>query len=80
MSSFLRKLLYPFVFVSFFLLIAPLSRAQAPSDDPFEELLTKVRSIENQVQRIEANHREIIARQDRILAELERLRVWIHRR
>ena len=52
------------------------SKAAAESGD----LLGQLRSIELRMKKIEANEQEILARQEKILTELENLRVWVARR
>lgn len=55
-------------------------QAQPIPRDPLEEILRKVRLIEEQVKKIETDQQEILSRQEKILAELDSLRVWVARR
>lgn len=66
-------------FVSLFLNSFP-AQAQPTPPDSLEEVLHKVRLIEEQVKRIETNQQEILNRQEKILAELDQLRLWVARR
>lgn len=73
------------VFASFFLasiFFLPVSALQAepPGEDSSRELLRQVRFIQEKVKKIEAGQQEILNREEKILAELENLRVWIARR
>ncbi len=45
-----------------------------------DELTLRIGSIEERVKKIEASQQDIITGQQKILAELENLRVWIARR
>lgn len=65
--------------VSMFLPSFPV-QAQPTPRDPWEEILRKVRLIEEQVKKIETDQQEILSRQEKILAELDSLRVWVARR
>lgn len=56
------------------------SQAQPNPGDPLEELLDKVRRIEERVKKIETDQQEILNRQEKILAELDNLRLWVARR
>ena len=58
---------------------APL-QAQPFEGDPFEELLGTVRLIEKKVKKIEEAQQEILNRQEKILKELDSLRIWVARR
>ena len=55
-------------------------QAQPSPRDPLEELLGKVRLVEERVKKIETNQQEILDRQEKILAELDNLRLWVARR
>ena len=67
--------------ISLFLLLSFLSRPalSAPVNEP-DELLRRVRSMEERMKKIEANQQEVLDHQQKILAELDNLRVWIARR
>ena len=64
-----------------FLLLSLLSRPalSAPVNEP-DELLRRVRSMEERMKKIEANQQEVLDHQQKILAELDNLRIWIARR
>ena len=55
-------------------------QAQPSPQDPLEEVLRKVRLIEERLKKIESNQQETLKRQEKILAELDNLRVWVARR
>lgn len=55
-------------------------QAQPSPGNPLKELLDKVRLIEERVKKIETNQQEILDRQEKILAELDNLRLWVARR
>lgn len=66
-----------FFLVAFFLLTSPaFLQAQAP-DDPLEKVLEKIQTIDERTKRIEASQKEILEREQKILAEIDSLRVWI---
>jgi Tfp pilus assembly protein PilN len=71
-------LFFAFLFLSAFLLRAPVAFTQT-SGDTLEALLEKVNLLEKQVKRIEETQKEILAKEDKILVELDRVRVWSHR-
>jgi len=63
------------------LIVAPVPLlAQTGAGDPLQEVLRRVRLMEERVKKIEASEQEILKRQEKILAELENLRVWVARR
>lgn len=66
----------------FITLFAPSTslHAQSEPEDPLEELLLRVRSIEERLGKVEANQKEILDREENILAELDNVRVWATRR
>lgn len=45
-----------------------------------DELGSRLAAIEERIKRIEASQQDILAGQQKIIAELENLRVWIARR
>ena len=55
--------------------LTPLAQAQSSKD----ELSDTLASIESRIQKIEVQQQEILTRLEKILAELDRLRVWVHR-
>ena len=67
--------------ISLLLLLSLLSRPalSAPVNEP-DELLRRVRSMEERMKKIEANQQEVLDHQQKILAELDNLRIWIARR
>lgn len=67
-------------FFAAFLLFHPAPSQAQPNDDPFEKIVSKISLLEKRLQVIEANQKEILSREEQILAELDRLRIWIHRR
>lgn len=73
------KALASFFFIALlFLRLAPLA-AQPYRDDPVVELLDEVRSLKERLERIESNQKEILDREEKILADLDRIRVQIRR-
>ena len=70
------------VLLSLIFLMIPANpvHAQPKAGAGSEDLLGRLRSMELRIQKIEANEQEILTRQDKILAELENLRVWVARR
>lgn len=66
-----------FFLFAFFLLMSPaFLQAQAP-DVPLEKVLEKIQTIDERTKRIEANQKEILEREEKILAEIGNLRVWV---
>lgn len=53
--------------------------AEPRAGDPLEETLTQLGSIELRLKKIEENQKEMLARQEKILAEIDRLRIWTRR-
>ena len=64
-----------FLFLAFFSHPVQAALANEPN-----ELLGKIRGVEERVKKIEANQQEILAHQQKILSELDNLRIWIARR
>ncbi len=83
-AVFLRgiKAFLPFVFFASIFLHSFSVQAQTKPRpaDPLDELLDKVRLIEERVKKIETNQQEILNRQEKILTELDSLRLWVARR
>lgn len=75
----LHKVASLFLFLTLFVPPTVL-HAQPKPEDPFEELLLRVRSIEERLVKVEANQKEILDREEKILAELDTVRVWATRR
>ncbi len=53
--------------------------AQTDAEDHLQTLLAKLVSIEEQLRRIETDNQKIRARQEDIMVELNRIRVWVRR-
>jgi len=53
--------------------------SESSFEDPAERILTKLSSVEDRIKQIEKNQQDILAKQEKILAELDRIRVWIRR-
>lgn len=68
------------IFVISILLPSFSAEAQPNPQDPLGEVLHKIRLIEERVKKIETDQQEILNRQEKILAELDNLRVWVARR
>jgi len=63
-------------FLTAFLSLIP---ALADAQDPQEEMLAKLASIEGRLAKLETDTKEILAREEKILTELDRIRIWIRR-
>ena len=75
----LHKITFPSLFAFLLLTAIPPLFAELPPGDPNQETLNKIRSVEERLKKIEANQQEILNREDKILAEIDRLRIWTHR-
>ena len=78
----------PFFFFSLLLLGgSPWSQAQVPEkvssrnlSDADREVITKISALEERLKQMETSQKEILAQEEKILAEINRLRYWIHNR
>lgn len=68
-----------FLWVALLFLNPSAGWAQVSEKDPFQELQSRLLSVENQLKQIEAHQQAIAARDEQTLQELDRLRVWVHR-
>lgn len=67
-----------FLFLFLVLTFGPhMAGAEPPAGDSVDETLTRLGSIELRLKKIEENQKEMLARQEKILAEIDRLRIWI---
>lgn len=66
-----------FFFSLFFFSSSTFLQAETPSGDPSIETQAKLRLMEEQMKRMEGTLHEIIAREDKILEEIDRLRKWM---
>ena len=76
----LRRLTAALFLASALLFVASPVFAQPSKEDPFTELLQKVRSIEERLRKVEANQQEILEGQEKTLAAVENVRIWATRR
>lgn len=61
------------------LLFGTIGFSQSSFEDPAERILTKLSSVEDRIRQIEKNQQDILAKQEKILAELDRIRIWVRR-
>ena len=75
----LRKIVTLLFLISAFFVCSP-AFAQTHSEDPFSEILQRVRSIEERLKKVEAGQQEMLERQEKTLAAVENVRIWATRR
>ena len=61
------------------LLFLGLAIPQAAAQDQAKQILNSLSLIEARVKKVEMDQKEILDRQEKILTEIDRLRVWVHR-
>ncbi|OQA57572.1 MAG: hypothetical protein BWY42_00419 [Candidatus Omnitrophica bacterium ADurb.Bin277] len=55
--------------------------AQEEGDEPWmDRFFREFANIQTRLDKIEERQQEILDKEDKLLAELDRLRVWVHRR
>lgn len=61
------------------ILFLGLAVPQAAAQDQARQILNSLSLIEARVKKVETDQKEILSRQEKILTEIDRLRVWVHR-
>ncbi|MBU9889204.1 MAG: hypothetical protein KTQ49_04990 [Candidatus Omnitrophica bacterium] len=75
----MKPFFYPILLVLFCLTISP-SKGACAEGAPNEALQRQLDDIKTQLENLEKGQQEIAAKDDKILQELDRLRIWVHRR
>ena len=75
----LRKVVTPFFFTLLFFLTVTPAYSQSMTDNPNEQIQTKLTQIEDRIKKIEKDQQEVLVREEKILEELTRLRFMIRR-
>ena len=72
------KLLFLSLFVGAFLLAAQVFAAEEKSGT--EQWKSDLSDIKTRLAALDAQQKEILSKEDKILAELDRVRIWVHKR
>ena len=78
MRSAKLKIFFLFFLLGGILLTAPVFAAEGESGA--ESLKNDLADIKTRLSALESGQREIIAKEEKILAELDRIRIWVHRK